>query len=188
MFIFPVCLSYILAGGEKYECAGIFIKLTKDVAGIYGTKQRNIHNAYLHEIKLVFFLFVDYIGGDSGACKSAKHEIRSLQSLIECNISHLFFPLMCIVDYLGLRLVCTSLISGIGLHSLKYGSADAGRNIYCDDVRLNTKIRQACEMLNIQGHNVIVNKNNDQNNCIVCVYVSIICFCCMFRVRKVLHN
>lgn len=44
------------AGGEKYAANGIFIKLTRDFAGIYG--------------------------GDMGAAKAAKHEIRSLKELI----------------------------------------------------------------------------------------------------------
>jgi hypothetical protein len=48
------------AGGEKYLVSGIFIKLTRDVAGIYG--------------------------GDAPAAKAAKHEIRSLQELIACDV------------------------------------------------------------------------------------------------------
>jgi hypothetical protein len=57
------------------KCAGgIFVKLTRDFAGIYG--------------------------GDMGAAKAAKHEIRSLRELISCNIPKLFFPMLCIVDYL----------------------------------------------------------------------------------------
>ncbi len=63
-----------IAGGEKYLANGIFVKLTTDFAGIYG--------------------------GDSGACKAAKHEIRSLKALVDCNVQGLFFPLMCVVDYL----------------------------------------------------------------------------------------
>jgi len=34
-----------------------------------------------------------------GAAKAAKHEIKSLQNLVACNVQGLFFPLLCIVDY-----------------------------------------------------------------------------------------
>lgn len=103
-----------IAGGEKYLVGGIFIKLTRDVAGIYG--------------------------GDAPAAKAAKHEIRSLQELIACDVPHLFFPMLCIIDYLGLRLVCTSYISGIGSRSLVYGSQDGGHTVYATDPRMNQKV------------------------------------------------
>jgi hypothetical protein len=118
-----------IAGGEKYVAAQMFIKLTKDISGIYG--------------------------GDSGASKAAKHEIKSLQALIECDVDGLFFPLMTLVDYLGLRLVCTSLLDGIGDSSLVYGSQDAGKTIYCSNAAMNRKVQLACEKLNLKAHNII---------------------------------
>ena len=73
-----------VAGGEKYLVEGIFFKLVRDIHGIYG--------------------------GDMGASKAAKHEIRSLHELVRCNIEGLFFPMMCLVDHLGIRCVCVSFI------------------------------------------------------------------------------
>jgi hypothetical protein len=127
--------------------------------------------------------FAGIYGGDGGAAKAAKHEIKSqlfaeslalsvaahnkscvigvagLKALISCHIDQLFFPLMCVVDYLGLRLVCTSFIEGIGGSgsggSLCYGSQDAGRTVHCSNPVMNEKVRQACNTLNLKSHVVI---------------------------------
>ncbi len=64
-------------GGAKFLSRGIFFKLTSDERGIFGSL--------------------------AGACKAAKHEIKSLRELVRCNVEGLFFPLMCVVDYCGVR-------------------------------------------------------------------------------------
>jgi hypothetical protein len=69
----------------------MFFKLVRDLHGIYG--------------------------GDLGASKAAKQEIRSLEALVACGVEGVFFPLMCLVDYLGLRIICTSIIPGTTAHS-----------------------------------------------------------------------
>jgi hypothetical protein len=76
----------VRAGGEKYIVNNMFFKLVRDLHGIYG--------------------------GDLGASKAAKQEIRSLEALVACGVEGVFFPLMCLVDYLGLRIICTSIIPG----------------------------------------------------------------------------
>lgn len=48
--------------------------------------------------------------------QAAKQELRSLQSLINCHVPGLFFPMMSLIDYLGVRLVCVAVIPG-GLRS-----------------------------------------------------------------------
>lgn len=85
--------------------------------------------------------------------------VRPCDLAVCSNVEELFFPLMCVVDYLGLRLVCTSFIDGIGSGSLVYGSQDAGRTIHCSDPRMNHKVRLACEMKNLKGHNVLVSQS-----------------------------
>lgn len=126
--------GYGIAGGEKYCVNNMFIKLTRDVAGIYG--------------------------GDEGAVKAAKHEIRSLQELIKCEIPGLLFPMIVIVDYLGLRLVFTSLISNLNDKTLAYGSQDAGRHVVSSNPELNAKIRSACLKLGLGAHNAISTSNS----------------------------
>ena len=159
------------AGGEKYLTAGIFIKLTKDFAGIYG--RRSALCAYACELVVCLTQVATWVlrrlpstKFEGGWSLTAVRVLRlalalrvplgSLKELIACNVDELFFPMMCIVDYLGLRLVCTSFIGGIGSKSLVYGSQDAGRTIHCADPRMNAKVRLACELKNLRGHNVIV--------------------------------
>ena len=91
-----------------------------------------------------------------GAAKAAKHEIKSLQALVACNVDGLFFPLMAVVDYKGFRVVCTSFIDGITDTTLAYGSCDGGKTIEANDPRIASKIVEVCEQaLNLRGHNVI---------------------------------
>lgn len=119
-----------VAGGEKYQVKGIFFKLVRDIHGIYG--------------------------GDMGASKAAKHEIRSLHELVRCNIEGLFFPMMCLVDHLGIRCVCVSYIKGLGGNTLKYGSCDAGQTVFASDPTMNALCKKACgDFLNLKPHNVI---------------------------------
>jgi hypothetical protein len=94
----------------------MFFKLVRDIHGIYG--------------------------GDQGASKAAKQEIRSLEALVACGVEGVFYPLMCLVDYLGLRIICASIIPGLGGDTLKYGTADAGRTLLASDPRLNAKMMQ----------------------------------------------
>jgi hypothetical protein len=57
-----------VAGGEKFLCGNVFLKFARDAYGVYG--------------------------GDEGAAKSASHELRSLRSLLGCDVPGLRFPLM----------------------------------------------------------------------------------------------
>jgi hypothetical protein len=117
-------------GGEKYLAHGIFFKLTRDVHGIYG--------------------------GDMGASKAAKHELKSLEALVAAQEEGLFFPLMCLVDYLGFRMVCTSFVPGLSEQSLRYGTGDAGRTVRAQDPELVEKIYRVCvRRLGLAPHNVI---------------------------------
>ena len=39
--------------------------------------------------------------------------MRALEALVSCEVPNLYFPLMCLIDYLGVRLICVSVIPGI---------------------------------------------------------------------------
>lgn len=118
-----------IAGGEKYIANNMFFKLVRDIHGIYG--------------------------GDTGAAKAAKQEIRSLEALVALNVEGVLFPLMCLVDYLGLRIICTSIIPGVGATTQCYGTADAGRTIAAREPLFNQRMFQIARRLNLAAHNVI---------------------------------
>mgnify|MGYP005990754873 CR=1 FL=1 len=125
-----------VAGGQKFVVGNIFFKFARD-SGIYG--------------------------GDEGACKAAKHELRSLRKLLTTNTSGLSFPLMCTVDLAGFRLVCVSKLP-ISDATLVYGSSDAGRTVHARDPVMNKLMVSACSSLGLGPHNVgraRVDENNE---------------------------
>ena len=79
-------------------------------------------------------------GGDSGASKAAKQEIRSLEALVGLNVADMYFPLMALVDHLGVRVVCTSVIPGVSGATLYYGTANALQTSNASHPRLNAKM------------------------------------------------
>jgi Clustered mitochondria/Translation initiation factor eIF3 subunit 135/Tetratricopeptide repeat len=103
-------------------------------------------------------------GGDKGAAKAAKHEMKAVQSLVQANCN-LFFPLICVVDFLGLRVLCTSLIDGIGDNSQVYGSSDGGQSVKADNAEMNARMREVTVSLNLCAHNTI-----DANGTIRCFW------------------
>jgi len=131
-----------VAGGQKFVVGNIFFKFARD-SGIYG--------------------------GDEGACKAAKHELRSLRQLLTTNTSGLAFPLMCTVDLAGFRLVCVSKLP-ISDATLVYGSADAGRTVHARDPVMNQLMASACSTLGLGPHNVgrarVDEKNEVVHDCI----------------------
>jgi len=96
---FPSLFVGGVAGGVKYKTNNIFFKFAKDEHNIYG--------------------------GDEFAAKSASMELKGLNALVNCQIDQLFFPMMCTVDYLGKRVIASSLLP-ICKSTLIYGSDDAG--------------------------------------------------------------
>ncbi len=124
-----------VAGGQKYIIGNIFFKFARDT-GIYG--------------------------GDEGACKAAKHELRALRQLLTTDTPGLAFPLMCTVDLVGFRLVCVSKLP-ISTDTLVYGSADAGRTIHASDPTMNRLMASACSSLGLGPHNVGRARVNESN-------------------------
>lgn len=117
-----------VAGGDKYMTKQLFIKFAKD--------------------DTTYHLY----GGDDFAQKAAGHELKSLNSLISCNVRSLHFPLMALANYLGYRVIVISKLP-IGSATLKYGSADGGFTI-ASDKGFSKKMKQIANVLNLKGHYV----------------------------------
>jgi tetratricopeptide (TPR) repeat protein len=75
-----------VAGGEKYARRGefLFAKFAVDSHGLYG--------------------------GDEFAAKAAVHEFSSLAQILECRVRGLHVPLVCVVDFLGFRIVVEGIL------------------------------------------------------------------------------
>ena len=76
-------------------------------------------------------------GSDEAAMEAGAHELKSLRQGLRHNIPNLNMPLVALVDYLGLRLIATSILPISG-DTLIYGSADQGRTVHKDDDEFNT--------------------------------------------------
>jgi hypothetical protein len=68
-------------------------------------------------------------GMDEAPCKVAGHELKSLVQIMECQVPGLRYPLLCIIDYLGFRLIAMSTLPIKGRASLIYGSMDGGKTV-----------------------------------------------------------
>lgn len=68
-------------------------------------------------------------GVDEAPCKVAGHELKSLVQIMECQVPGLRYPLLCIIDYLGFRLIAMSTLPIKGRASLIYGSMDGGKTV-----------------------------------------------------------
>ena len=123
----PISLGGI-AGGEKFLVNNCFIKFCSS----------QHHN--------------DLYGGAHFAQKAAKHELRSLNALIGCQVSSLHFPLVCLFNVKGYRIVVVSKLP-ISHDTLVYGSADAGQTIKTDRAVVPL-LKKASEKLNLKPHMV----------------------------------
>jgi len=75
-----------------------------------------------------------YGGGapsDENAMRAAGHELKGMIAMSKCHVDDLCLPLMCLIDYLGFRLVAMSTLP-ISRQSIVYGSSD-GAAIHADD-------------------------------------------------------
>ncbi|PRP88174.1 hypothetical protein PROFUN_03997 [Planoprotostelium fungivorum] len=91
-----------IAGGTKYVSNNIFFKFARDASHMYGGKE--------------------------WAMKAAGHELKSINALISARVPRLHFPLMALVNFMGQRVICISLLP-INYHTLVYGSDDAGLTV-----------------------------------------------------------
>jgi hypothetical protein len=63
------------------------------------------------------------------------------------------------IDYLGYRLICTSLLP-LSASSLIYGSGDQCRTVHFDVPQCNALMREAGQRLNVKGHYVGTDDRN----------------------------
>jgi hypothetical protein len=90
-------------------------------------------------------------GDDEAAHKVAGHEHKSLVQLMECNVPGLRYPLLCIVDYMGFRLIAMSTLPISGRGSLLYGSMDGGKSVATSPETLELTKKLAAK-LNLKEH------------------------------------
>lgn len=114
-----------VAGGEKYIEEGIFFKFAKDSLGLYG--------------------------GDEFAAKACNHELRGLNALLNCWVDGLHFPMLCLVDFLGFRLIASSILP-ITNKTLIYGSGDGGLTVANSSPEFGDKVALAARILNLKAH------------------------------------
>lgn len=98
-------------------------------------------------------------GGDSYAIKAAGHELKSVVKYFAH--SKLRVPLLALIDYLGMRLVATTILP-IGsdtlgkltcsIDSIVYGSSNGGITMHNSVPQVSELMKQAALRLNIKGH------------------------------------
>lgn len=110
------------AGGEKYILNGILFKFAVDWKGIYTS--------------------------DEYAMKAASHELKGLEQFLDFSPG-VRVPLICLIDYLGFRLIALSLLPIDG-STLVYGSDNAGHTVSSTDPEGNMK--KAGEILKLKEH------------------------------------
>lgn len=89
-------------GGKKYRVRNILFKFATDETGIF----MNNHAA---------------------AAKVAGNELRGLIAYFGAGVEGLSFPLTCLIDFKGYRLVASTLLPIDGSKTLVYGSSNAGK-------------------------------------------------------------
>jgi hypothetical protein len=119
-----------IAGGEKYIVQGCFFKFASDLKHLYGS--------------------------DEFAMKSAAWELKGINAYKNLSIPMLCSPLVRLIDYLGYRIIVSSLLplpnSSTGIQSLVYGSGDQCQTVHSDDPECNRLIAIAGERLNLKSH------------------------------------
>lgn len=113
------------AGGEKYIVQGILFKFAVDKNGLYN--------------------------GDHYAAKAAGHDLKSLIQVYKSRVPGIFVPMMCLVDYLGYRLIAMSMLP-VDTTTLCYGSCDGGMDVHDDIPEFNSKMMDLGKALNLKVH------------------------------------
>lgn len=117
----PLDASGIL-GGDKYRVGSVYFKVRVFFSPFFFGFQTKHRQFALDRLNI-------FNGDEEAAHKVAGHELKSLVQLMECNIPGLRYPLLCIVDYMGFRLIAMSTLPIKGRSSLLYGSMDGGRTV-----------------------------------------------------------
>ena len=90
-------------------------------------------------------------GSDHAAAKAAGNELRGLTSFFNNTDNQLCFPLMALIDFLGVRLIAMSLLP-ISSRSLVYGTADGGRTVRNGNEELSALVEKASERMKLAPH------------------------------------
>eukprot|EP01125_Pyxidicula_operculata_P016192 TRINITY_DN5543_c0_g1_i1.p1 TRINITY_DN5543_c0_g1~~TRINITY_DN5543_c0_g1_i1.p1 ORF type:complete len:828 (+),score=126.38 TRINITY_DN5543_c0_g1_i1:1-2484(+) len=118
------------AGGEKYVVNSILFKFAIDNKGLFGGNELSAWKQ----------------AGQDLLCMNAYSQLI-VNQLTDHNVT---FPLCCLVDYRGFRLVCVSLIP-IGPDSILYGTPDSGQNLFVDP-EMEKVMDNMGTLLNIKKH------------------------------------
>lgn len=114
------------AGGLKFFHSGIFFKFAVDSFKIYG--------------------------GDKFAMKACGLELTAMNALVSAGLMiGLNFPLCCIIDFLGHRLIAQSVLP-INSSTLIYGSENRGGVIRTSNPKMNEIMKQLGKIHFIKGH------------------------------------
>jgi hypothetical protein len=114
-----------LLGGKKYVVHNILFKFATDESGFFSSHQ--------------------------AAAKVAGNELHGLISYFGTDVEGLSFPLMCLLDFKGYRLVCSSLLP-IAKDTLVYGTSNAGRVFVNSCPELYDAATEASRRLNLKPH------------------------------------
>jgi Clustered mitochondria/Translation initiation factor eIF3 subunit 135 len=117
------------AGGEKFFMRGIFFKYARDLHGLYQ--------------------------GDEFAMKAAGHELRGLNAYVSGGAAYrIRFPMMCLVDVAGWRIMACSLLPIVRGRTIMYGSEDTAKTVHADVPRANRRMEAIARLLNLKRHMV----------------------------------
>eukprot|EP00752_Nemacystus_decipiens_P012980 g11486.t1 len=91
-----------------------------------------------------------YCGNDEAAAKGAGHDLRGATHYLGTRIRELHYALQCLIDYKGFRMTAQAELP-VNPATLKYGTADGGKNVHHDD-DLARKLKEAAKKLNLRTH------------------------------------
>lgn len=119
-----------IAGGEKYVVGRMFFKFALDLKNLYGS--------------------------DEHAMKSASCELKGIMAYRRLGLPKLCTPLVQLVDFMGYRLIVSSLLplptKASGIPSLVYGSDNQCTTVHASDARCNSLMSEAAYRLNLKPH------------------------------------
>ncbi len=116
-----------VAGGEKMMIHGLFFKLCANPDKIYGVD--------------------DYF-----CRKPAGLELLATGALLRFRALGLLTPLMCIIDFKGVRVSCQTVVPIDGSKTLVLGSCDAGRNVISTDGQARSVMASVGASLGLAAH------------------------------------
>lgn len=183
------------AGGKKYKVAGIFFKFAQDLpvneekeeeenntcgygSSLSDAEEETSENAYSFARndtedngpeKPIRYVYGKNRPKHEGAIKAASNEMLGLLGYYNSGVEGLHYPLLCIIDYKGERLLAMSRLPIASDETLQYGSRDAGGHVINCNEQLSEKMKKVGERLNIAGHSLlgakkITNENGEEEN------------------------